>query len=67
MTVNPPLGKPGRHHWGDPVRFPFKTERTCENCSITKVTRHEPSEHPWLEFYRDGVRIVCDHTPECVA
>lgn len=59
--------KPRRHRWGDPVRFPYKTERTCvvEGCGITKVTRHEPGEQPWLEFYRNGERIKCTNTPPC--
>lgn len=66
-TLRPPVGKPGRHRWGDPVRFPYKTERSyvVPGCGIVKVTRHEPGEHPWLEFYRGGERIQCDRTPEC--
>lgn len=66
-TINAPLGKPGRHHWGEPVRFEYKTERTCTLCDLVKVTRHEPGQHPWLEFYRGLERIDCDRTPPCEA
>ena len=65
--TTPIVNKAPRHSWGDPVRFQFKTERTCANCDITKVTRHEPGEQPWLEFWRDGERIVTDRTPECLS
>jgi hypothetical protein len=60
-----PFQKPGRHRWADPVRYPYKTERSCMLCQIVKVTRHEPDRHPWLEFYRYGERIVCERTPPC--
>lgn len=69
MTAIAPIarfGKPGRHKWGNADRYPYKTECTCEVCGITKVTRHEPSVHPWLEFWRDGVFIQRDRTPACV-
>ena len=54
-----------RHTWGEPVSFQYKTERTCSICDIVKVTRHEPGVQPWLEFYRDGVKIESERTPEC--
>lgn len=54
-----------RHRWADPVRFPYKTERTCMICGIVKVTRHEPDKYPWNEFYRGVDRIECERTPEC--
>lgn len=57
--------KVGRHRWGEPVRFPYKTERTCVACGVVKVTRHEPGEQPWLEFYRGLERIPCERTPPC--
>lgn len=66
-TITPQIGKPGRHRWDDPVRFQYKTECECTVCHIVKVTRHEPGEQPWLEFYRDGERIWCERTPECSA
>lgn len=66
-TINAPLGKPGRHSWGEPLRFPYKTARSCIVCGIVKVTRHEAGVRPWLEFYRDGERIECERTPECTA
>lgn len=62
-----------RHRWGDAQRFInetrpdiSKTERPCihPGCSIIRVTRHESGEH-WIEFWKDGERIDCDHTPEC--
>jgi hypothetical protein len=54
-----------RHSWGAPMRFPYKTERSCVNgCGIVKVTRHEGGEH-WTEFYCDGVKIECERTPPC--
>jgi hypothetical protein len=58
-----------RHKWGEPLRFRLKTERQCEHCDIVKVTRHEPGERPWVEFYRGLDRIITDNnrTPACVA
>lgn len=43
-----------RHKWSEPNRFPFKTERVCQRpgCGLIKVTRHEPGEHPWVEWWR---------------
>ncbi|MDP2410372.1 MAG: hypothetical protein Q8M26_08805 [Pseudolabrys sp.] len=63
--INPAIGKHGRHKWGEAKRFPYKTEVSCERCQIVKVTRHEPSVRPWLEFYRDGERVNCERTPVC--
>lgn len=64
--------KQKRHSWSEPVRFPFKSERSCRNvgCPIVKVTRHDGGGH-WVEWYRandDGVaatRIPGDTTPAC--
>lgn len=64
-TIMPDRIRPQRHRWADPVRYPYKTERTCLNCDLVKVTRHEPGEHPWLEFWRNGERVICDRTPMC--
>lgn len=64
-TINAPLGKPGRHAWGDPVRFQYKTERICLVCGLIKVTRHEPSTHPWLEFWRGSEKLDVQCTPVC--
>lgn len=60
-----PIGKAPRHRWGDASYFQYKTERACTVCNVVKVTRHEPGEHPWLEFWRDGERIPGDLTPPC--
>ena len=69
-ALNPaPLlsAKPLRHLWGEPVRFQFKTERTClHGCGITKTTWHQPGEYPWDEFYCDGVKIEATRTPACL-
>jgi hypothetical protein len=57
-----------RHRWGEPVRFPFKTERECLACGIVKVTRHEsegPRDFHWQEFWRDGDQLPADKTPAC--
>jgi hypothetical protein len=55
-----------RHSWGEPVRFEYKTERSCVNgCGIVKVTRHEGGEH-WIEFWREGEKIATDKTPGCI-
>lgn len=56
-----------RHRWNDPVRFQFKTERTCRRCDTTRVTRHEPGQRVWIEFWRDGERIPSESTPLCDA
>lgn len=54
-----------RHSWGEPQRFPHKTERACLNgCGIVKVTRHEGDRH-WTEFWRDLERVSVDKTPAC--
>ena len=56
-----------RHSWADPVRFEYKTERSCVNgCGIVKVTWHQPGELPWTEFYCDGVKIDSERTPACI-
>lgn len=57
--------KARRHRWGEPRYFQYKTERTCEACGITKVTRHEPGEQPWLEFWRGLDKVAVDKTPAC--
>jgi hypothetical protein len=58
-----------RHRWGEPARFPHKTERTCLNgCGITKVGHHQVEAgraRHWTDFWRDGERIVCAATPPC--
>ncbi len=64
-TITPKLNKVNRHSWAEPIRFPYKTERTCVLCGLTKVTRHEPGELPWLEFFRGLEKIECDRTPVC--
>jgi hypothetical protein len=64
-TINPRVGKACRHSWGEAVRFQFKKERTCVVCDLTKVTRHELGEQPWLEFWRGTERIISDRTPSC--
>lgn len=58
----------GRHSWGDPVRPDMNnTFRTCCKCGIVKITRHEPQNTPrhWVEWERDGMRIVTAGTPRC--
>lgn len=57
--------KHARHSWGAPVRFPYKTERSCTKCDVVKVTRHEPGQIPWIEFWRDAERIETAKTPPC--
>lgn len=61
-----PAQTSSRHRWGEAVRFAYKTERECVHCRIVKVTRHEPGVWPWAEFWRDGVRMACTGTPQCV-
>lgn len=58
-----------RHKWGEPMRWRFKTERSCEHCDVVKVTRHEPGQHPWQEYFRGLDLIVTENnrTPACVA
>ena len=56
-----------RHGWSAPVRFPLKTERECRRCPTVRVTRHDagPSAVPWVEFWKDGVRVETARTPVC--
>lgn len=65
MTDIVSITKPRRHSWDEPVRFAYKTERTCNRCHICKVTRHEPGQQPWIEFYRGLDKLSVDKTPEC--
>lgn len=65
VAILTPKSKVGRHSWGEPVRYQFKTERCCLLCGTVKVTRHEPDRHPWLEFWRGLERIKCESTPPC--
>lgn len=56
-----------RHQWGPPITYLYKTERTClrPGCTLTKVTRHEPGEISWREWWRNGEQIKSDTTPPC--
>jgi hypothetical protein len=58
-----------RHIWGDPDRFPHKTERQCLACLLVKVTRHEIDgagrEYYWTEWYRGLDQIKSKNTPAC--
>lgn len=57
-----------RHRWGEPVRFPHKTERVCLKCGMVKVTRHEwdgGREVCWQEFWSGEDQIDADRTPAC--
>lgn len=57
-----------RHRWGARTVFQFKTEREClRGCGIVKVTRHEPGQLPWQEFWRGLDKIECEGTPPCEA
>ena len=60
-----------KHRWGEPVTFPFKTERECLNgCRTIKVTRHESEGGhavAWREFWRDGEQLPGERTPACEA
>jgi hypothetical protein len=55
------------HRWSEPQRDHFRTERFCKRCDLVKVTRHEPSVLPWVEFERDGKRVIFEggRTPPC--
>ena len=58
-----------RHRWGEPARFPHKSERTCLNgCGVTKVGHHQSEgarDRRWTEFWRNGDQIDTDRTPPC--
>lgn len=57
-----------RHSWGEPSRFPHKTERQCIKCGLVKVTRHEVDglrEVYWVEFWRGLDLVKNDGTPAC--
>ncbi|SDD94351.1 hypothetical protein SAMN05216337_1017110 [Bradyrhizobium brasilense] len=57
------------HRWGEPVNFPYKTERECLNgCRAIKVTRHEAEgahNRDWTEYWRDGEQLPGTNAPEC--
>lgn len=56
-----------KHRWGDPVRPDINnTLRTCANCGLVKITRHEPDNRPphWLEFRNGDQRVVMHGQPE---
>lgn len=55
-----------RHAWGEPVRFPHKTERACARCGLVKVTRHDGGGH-WLEYWRGLERVPGPALPACEA
>lgn len=64
-----------RHRWGDKIDFPLahKSERTCLQCAVVKVSRYENEgghDRYWTEFWRGGERIDEDGrygrtTPAC--
>lgn len=56
-----------RHSWSEPDREERRTTRVCRYCGLRKITRHEPGEFPWTEWYRaDGARLVMSSgTPAC--
>lgn len=58
-----------RHSWSDPYREAYATKRTCWNCGLMKITRHEPGIFPWVEYWREGERVRMDEygqkTPPC--
>jgi hypothetical protein len=57
-----------RHKWAKPMRFQFKTERSCIRCELVRVTRHDnPSGLPWIEWWRDLEQIHHAATPPCDA
>lgn len=56
-----------RHKWPTSDETQFQTDRHCPRCGIVRRTRHEPGELPWIEWYRDDVRIVTKLTPACDA
>lgn len=59
-----------KHRWGDPIRPDLNnTYRTCKECLLVRITRHEPDNTPrhWTEFEREGRKIAADKTPICEA
>ncbi|HLH95031.1 MAG TPA: hypothetical protein VKW08_07925 [Xanthobacteraceae bacterium] len=57
-----------RHRWGEPVRLPDRTERTCAHCGLVKITMHPPHGLPWREWrHRNGASIPLTNTPPCLA
>lgn len=57
-----------KHKWEDPVYHDHTTTfRSCKNCGLVKVTRHEPDNFPphWIEWERDGHRFQNTKTPPC--
>jgi hypothetical protein len=56
-----------RHSWSAPARFRRKTERVCARCGLVRVTRHDGGDTviPWVEFWREGVRLEARATPAC--
>lgn len=57
----------GRNHrWSLPFRSDYETVRTCTVCGLMKITKHE-SDLPWIEFWRDDLRVMTASTPPCLA
>jgi hypothetical protein len=67
---------PLRHSWIKPERriHPSespdgneRTERTCERCSMVKITVHPLHGNPWREWRtKDGMLAQLDATPPCL-
>ena len=56
-----------RHSWSEPHRTEYRTERVCVRCELIRVTRHEPGQMPWTEWWRGDAQIFCAGTPPCTA
>jgi hypothetical protein len=63
-----------RHSWGDAIRPDLNnTFRTCANCGLVKITRHEQDNTPrhWTEFRHGDKRVVMhgepNKTPPCAS
>jgi hypothetical protein len=57
-----------RHSWGQPLRPDLNnTRRTCSNCGMIKITRHESDNRPqhWIEFELEGRKVDAAKTPAC--
>jgi len=62
-----------KHRWNDPVRPDLNnTFRSCKNCGLIKITRHEPDNRPrdWVQFKHGEKQVVFKNdpskTPPCV-
>lgn len=61
------IPRPKRHRWDEPFRDFVKTERSCLDCGLIKVTDHQnPDGSTWTAWIWRGEEIGRGSpTPQC--